>query len=111
MIRPAATNGLFTNGYTNVVAVRSSGLSDPGAGPYPLLLIEQLDVSGAFLLSPIDFSVAVDYKNDDLAIQGGGPTNSLSSSFAAKTGLLRIAFGNGDGTNTTQGTGVILQTH
>jgi ATP:corrinoid adenosyltransferase len=44
-----------------------------------------------------------------LVREGIAPTNSFTGSIAPKTGLLRITFGNGNGTNTTAGTGAVLQ--
>jgi len=136
-IRPTAASGLYPDGYTNVVTVQSSAWSYPvpntnivipllpaltgGTGAIPgearptgsvvMLLLENLDVSGGFLAAPLVYSVSIDYNNNDLAVWSGGPTNSLSSTFAPKTGLLKITFGNGNGSNTTAGTGVILQAH
>jgi uncharacterized repeat protein (TIGR03803 family) len=111
-IRPTAASGLYPNGYTNLVTVQSSAWSDPASDTNVILVrIEQLAVSGGFLAAPIDFSVGLDYKNEDLPVQAGGPTNSLSSTITAKTGLLKITFGNGNGTNTTSATGAILQNH
>jgi uncharacterized repeat protein (TIGR03803 family) len=111
-IRPTATSGLFTNGYTNIVTVQGSAWTDPASDTNAILVrVEQLDVSGGFLSAPIDFIVGLDYKNEDLAVQAGGPTNSLSSKIAPKTGLLTITFGNGNGANTTSATGTILQNH
>jgi len=110
-IRPAAAGGLFPNGYTNQVSVLSSAWTNPSTGTNGLLsLNEQLVVSGAFLAAPLVFDVNIDYKKDDLAVIGN-PANSLSSTIDPKHGLLTITFGNGDGTNTTTATGVILQDH
>lgn len=111
-IRPTATSGLFTNGYTNTVTVQGSAWTDTASDTNVILVrVEQLDVSGGFLSAPIDFIVGLDYKNEDLPVQGGGSTNSLSSKIAPKTGLLTITFGNGNGPNTTSATGTILQNH
>ena len=74
-------------------------------------ILAQLDVSGGFLAAPLDYSVEIYNHNSELAVQNGGPTNSLSSTITAKTGLLKITFGNGNGTNTTSATGAILQNH
>ena len=111
-IRPAIAGGLFTSGYTNVVTVQSSAwtnVSNLGTNA-PLLLNEQLDISGAFLAAPLVYDVNINYTNNNLLVTGG-PTNSLSSAITAKSGLLKITFGNGKGTNTTTATGVILQNH
>jgi uncharacterized repeat protein (TIGR03803 family) len=111
-IRPTAASGLYPNGYTNLVTVQSSAWTNPASDTNVILVrVEQLDVSGGFLAAPIDFVVGLDYKNLDLPVQTGGPTNSLSSTITAKTGLLKITFGNGSGTNTTSATGAILQNH
>ena len=111
-ICPAAAGGLFPDGFTNDVPVQSSAWTNPSSfgANGPLLLNEQLDISGAFLAAPLVFTVNINYTNENLAVTGG-PTNSLSGLVKAKTGLLNITFGNGDGTNTTAATGVILQNH
>jgi glycerol kinase len=44
-----------------------------------------------------------------LAKLGGDPTNSLTGSIVAKTGQLKVTFGNGNGAATTQGLGAVLQ--
>ncbi len=124
-IRPTATSGLFTNGYTNTVTVQSSAWTDPAAntnivqpllhhqtgGSFVMLILDQLDISGGFLEAPIVFNVSVEYAGGELGVDAGGATNSLSSKIAPKTGLLTITFGNGQGTNTTSATGAILQNH
>jgi hypothetical protein len=109
-IRPAAAGGLFPKGYTNAVTVQSSAWTNFSSSAKGILwLNEQLDVSGAFLAAPLVFDVAINYTNSNLEVLAGGPTNSLSGSINAKTGFLNITFGNGNGTNTTAGTGAILQ--
>ena len=68
----------------------------------------QLDISGGSLLSPLTFNVAVS-NNNTLVKLPGSPTNSLTGSINARTGLLTITFGNGAGKATTTGTGAVLQ--
>jgi hypothetical protein len=109
-IRPAAVTGLFTNGYTNVVAVQSSAWANTSAlgAIAPILLNEQLDISGGSLAAPLLYNVNIVYTNNTLAVTSG-PTNTLTSAITAKTGLLKITFGNGNGRSTNIATGVILQ--
>jgi uncharacterized repeat protein (TIGR03803 family) len=109
-IRPAMAGGLFTNGYTNVVAVQSSAWTNlgPTTAAIPLSTGGTLEVSGGFLTEPLDFNVTL-ATNSTFVNQGGFTTNSFSGSIAPKTGLLNIRFGNGNGTNTTAGAGAVLQ--
>jgi len=109
-IRPTAAGGLYPNGYTNVVAVQSSAWTNLGTKTAAILLSPggNLDLSEGFLTAPLDFIVALTTNNALLKL-GATPTNSLTGSITPKTGLLRITFGNGNGTNTTAGTGAVLQ--
>ena len=109
-IRPTATNGLYTNGYTNIVTVQGSAWTNLGTktAAISLPLGAQLAVSNGFLTAPLIFNVVVN-TNSALLKQGSNPTNSLTGSIAPKTGFLSITFGNGHGTNATAGAGVVLQ--
>jgi hypothetical protein len=110
LIRPAAASGLFTNGYTNIVAVQSSAWTNLGTntGAISLPLGGTLTVSNGFLAEPLTFYVHLSTSNTFSKLANSA-TNSLTGSIAAKTGLLSITFGNGNGTKTTTGTGAILQ--
>ena len=109
-IRPTAASGLYPNGYTNEVIVQSSAWTNLGTKTAAISLANggQLAVSNGFLTAPILFNVVVN-TNSALLEKGSNPTNSLTGSIAPKTGLLSITFGNGNGTNTTAGAGVVLQ--
>jgi hypothetical protein len=108
-IRPPSTGGLYTNGFTNMVEVQGSAWTAPSMTNVTclVLLMEQLDVFGAFLPAPLVFDVAVNCQGSVTA--GQSLTNSLTTTVNLKTGLLQITFGNGKGTNVTAATGVILQ--
>jgi hypothetical protein len=112
-IKPATSSGLYTNGFTNTVAVQSSVWSEPTTNTVinylPPLSAEFLEVSGAFLASPISFDVTLNYQDWDVTANNSGVTNSFSSTTNPKTGLFSIIFGNGNGTQTTKGIGVLLQ--
>jgi|GEM_PF-3337840 hypothetical protein len=68
----------------------------------------QLELSGGGLMPPLTFNVAVG-KNNALVKLGKIPTNSLTGSINAKTGLLTVTFGNGAGRARTTGTGAMIQ--
>ncbi|HEX3716697.1 MAG TPA: immunoglobulin domain-containing protein [Verrucomicrobiae bacterium] len=94
-------------GFTNDVTVVGSPWTNPPAhAPAITLAGGQLEVSSPSLL--LDFNVAVS-NNDAVVKISGGPTNSLTGSINAKSGLLKVTFGNGSGKSTTAGAGVILQ--
>jgi hypothetical protein len=109
-IRPTAAGGFFTNGYTNFVTVLSSAWTNLGpntpAISFPNWAI--LNVSYGVPSTGLAFMVDLNTTNA-LVREGIAPTNSFTGSIAPKTGLLRITFGNGNGTNTTAGTGAALQ--
>ena len=67
-----------------------------------------LAVSGESLLTNLTFNVAVS-NNNALVKLPGNPTNSLTGSINAKTGLLTATFGNGAGKATTAVKGAVLQ--
>jgi hypothetical protein len=100
---------LYTNGFTNLLAVQGS----PWTNPLPhMAAIDlpagRLEISGGSLVSPLIFNVAVS-NNNTLVKLAGSPTNSLTGTNNPKTGLLTITFGNGSGKATTVGAGVVLQ--
>jgi hypothetical protein len=103
------SSALYTNGFTNLVAVQGSAWTNPLPHTAAIDLPSgQLDISGGSLLSPMTFKVAVS-NNNALAKLPGSPTNSLTGSITPKTGLVTITFGNGAGKATTAGTGAVLQ--
>jgi uncharacterized repeat protein (TIGR03803 family) len=113
-ICPAAAGGLFPNGFTNTGAVQSSAWTDLGTTTPAIGLpagapAELLDVSHPFpMIGGPDFTVGLTPSNTLVKLYDI-PTNSFSGSIDPKTGLLRVTFDNGDGTNTTHGIGAILQ--
>jgi hypothetical protein len=109
-IKPASRfTALYTNGFTNLVAVQGSLWTNPLPRTAAIDLPSgQLDISGGSLLSPLSFNVAVS-DNNALVKLPGSPTNSLSGSINPKTGLLTITFGNGAGKATTAGKGAVIQ--
>jgi hypothetical protein len=103
------SSALYTNGFTNLVAVQGSAWTNPLPHTAAIDLPSgQLDISGGSLLSPMTFKVAVS-NNNALAKLPGSPTNSLTGSITPKTGLVTTTFGNGAGKATTAGTGAVLQ--
>lgn len=107
--RGIAFHALYTNGFTNLVVVVGSLWTNPLPHTAAIDLPSgQLDISGGSLLSPLTFYVAVS-NNNALAKLPGSPTNSLTGSINARTGLLRISFGNGAGEAKTAGAGAVLQ--
>ncbi len=109
-IKPASrATALYTNGFTNLVAVQGSPWTNPLPHTAAIdIPAGTLAVSGGNLLSPLIFNVAVS-NNNALAKLPESPTNSLTGSINPKTGLLTITFGNGTGKATTAATGSVLQ--
>jgi hypothetical protein len=112
-IRPAAASGLFTDGYTNIIAVQSSAWTNlwtngtkTNSIPYSS---GELLISNGFLAEPLEFYLLLSTNDTFTKQANGNPTNSITGSIVPKTGLLSITFGNGNGTNTTSGTGAMLQ--
>jgi hypothetical protein len=109
-IKPASrSTALYTNGFTNLVAVQGSLWTNPLPHTAAIDLPSgQLDISDGSLRSPLSFNVAVS-NNNALVKLPGSPTNSLTGSINAKTGLLTATFGNGAGRATTAAKGAVLQ--
>ena len=99
---PSSSSALYTNGFTNIVTnVLASAWTKPPANYLQ---------SGMLMLSntgpALNFIVSI--TNSTLRKETNSPTNSLTGSFTAKTGLLKIIFGNGTGKDTTTGYAAIL---
>ncbi len=109
-IKPASrAMGRYTNGFTNLLVVQGSPWTNPLPHTAAIDLPSgQLDIYGGSLLSPLSFNAAVNNNNAVVKLPGG-PTNSLTGTINAKTGLLTITFGNGAAKATTAGTGAVLQ--
>jgi hypothetical protein len=109
-IKPASrSTALYTNGFTNLVVVQVSLWTNPLPHTAAIDLPSgQLDISDGSLRSPLSFNVAVS-NNNALVKLPGSPTNSLTGSINAKTGLLTATFGNGAGKATTAAKGAVLQ--
>ena len=110
--KAARTPLLYTNGFTNVIAVTGSTWLTPPRGtatlPYPTNAPATLDITDGNLAAPLSFSVGVT-TNNVLVKVGASPTNSLTGTIDPKTGLLTVTFGNGKGKATTIGYGAVLQ--
>ena len=98
----------YTNGFTNTLQVQGALWTNPPAKTPAVVLPEgQLVITNnAGLL--LTFNVSVNTSNN-LVKLAGSATNSLTGSNNPKTGLLNLTFGNGNGTNATQGQGAVLQ--
>jgi len=109
-IKPASrSTAFYTNGFTNSVTLQGSlWTNSPPHTAAMDLPSGQLDISGGGLVSNLTFNVAVS-NNDALVKLTKIPTNSLTGSITANTGLLTITFGNGSGKTTTAGKGAVLQ--
>jgi len=109
-IKPASRiSALYTNGFTNLVVVQISLWTNPLAHTAAIDLPSGLlDISGGSLSSLLSFNVAVS-NNNALVKLPGSPTNSLTGSVNAKTGLLTATFGNGAGKATMAVKGAVLQ--
>ena len=98
----------YTNGFTNTLQVQGALWTNPPAKTPAIVLPEgQLVISNNAGFN-LDFNVAVNTSNN-LVKLAGSATNFLTGSISPKTGLLNLAFGNGNGTNATQGQGAVLQ--
>ena len=100
---------LYATGFTNLVIVQVSPWTNPLAKTAAIdLPAGQLEISDGGLPAPLVFNVAVSDNNAIVKLPGS-PTNSLTGSINAKTGLLTVTFGNGVGKATTTGKGAVLQ--
>jgi uncharacterized repeat protein (TIGR03803 family) len=106
--KAARTTLLYTNGFTNELAVQGAPWTNPPAGtPAIALAAGQLVISNAnFFLLFTNVSVS---KTNTLVKLGTSTTNLLTGSIASKTGLLTLSFGNGKGRAVTAGLGAVLQ--
>jgi hypothetical protein len=102
-IKPAAHSGIYNAGFTNLLSVTGSVWTNP---PAHTLETGTLTVANAAPTN-LDFNISI--TNNTIVKEGNSPTNSLTGTITAKTGLLQISFGNGKGKATTPGYGVILQ--
>jgi subtilase family serine protease len=108
-IKQGSHSALYSGGFTNTVSVQGSAWTAPPAHTAVIDLPSgQLDVSGGNLQTNLPFIVAVSNNNAVVKLPDG-PTNTLTGSINAKTGLLTITFGNGAGRATTTGFGAVLQ--
>jgi hypothetical protein len=106
-IKPPSAGGLFPAGFTNLVSVQSSVWTNPPADtPAVHITNGALSVAGGNLA--LVFSVKITGGNTVEKL-GNTPTNSLAGRITPSTGYLTIAFGNGNGTNTTPAAGAVLQ--
>jgi hypothetical protein len=99
---PSSSTEPYTNGFTNIVTnVLSSAWTKPPADylPFGILTIYNADTALIFYVS---------ITNSTLRKETNSLTNSLTGTFTAKTGLLKITFGNGTGKDTTTGYAAIL---
>ena len=117
-IRPASSTGLFTNGYTNVVAVQSALWSNPAPHTAALSLTNGELVVSTMLSttnSSLLFTNVALTTNNDLLNLGAAPINALGlsitlgGSIKPKTGLLSVSITNATGKETISGSGVVLQ--
>jgi uncharacterized repeat protein (TIGR03803 family) len=98
----SSSSALYTNGFTNLVTnVLTSAWTKPAASylPFGVLTITN---SGPAL------EIVVSISDGTLLAEPGSTANSLTGSLNAKTGLLKIIFGNGTGSGTTTGYAAIL---
>jgi hypothetical protein len=99
----------YPDGFTNLVSLQGSPWTNPPPHNAALdLPFGLLEISGGSLPTALSFNVTVS-NNNALVKLPGSATNSLTGSINPKTGLLKIAFGNGAGKATTAGTGAFLQ--
>jgi hypothetical protein len=109
-VRPASRTGLYTNGFTNYIAVQGSGWTNSGPLHAGIAMTNgQMEISGGPLETPLEFNVAV-AKNNTLVILPASPaTKTLTGTINGKTGLLTVTFGDGERKATITGYGVVLQ--
>jgi hypothetical protein len=98
----------YTNGLTNTLQAQGALWTNPPPKTPAIVLAEgQLVISNNAGIN-LDFDVTVNISNN-LVKLAGSATNSLTGFINPKTGLLSLTFGNGNGTNATQGQGAVLQ--
>jgi len=106
-IKPAAAGGLFPVSFTNVVAVQGELWTNPSANALALQFAAgELTISNSG--ADLGFYVAVS-NNNALAKLGSQPTNLLTGSINARTGLLSVTFGKGNGEPAGAGRGIVVQ--
>jgi uncharacterized repeat protein (TIGR03803 family) len=106
-IKPAASTGLFPNGYTNIVTVQSSPWSNPPPHTAAISLTNgQLQVWDALTL-PLLFDVSVSTNNTLVENVPSSAPYTLTGSIS-KTGLLIVSIPKVGG-ETITGSGVVLQ--
>ena len=98
---------LYTNGFANLLMEHGALWTNPPAKTPAMVLPKGLLVISNANLD-LTFNVSVS-NNNALVKLGALPTNSLTGSIAPGTGLLTLAFGNGNGKATTPGYVALLQ--
>jgi len=108
-IKKPSHSVLYPGGFTNVLSVNGSAWLAPAPKTAAIILTNgTLDISGGNLAAPLEFKVALS-NNNTLTKLAGSPTNCLTGTVNARTGLLNVMFGNGAGHATTTGKGAVLQ--
>ncbi len=105
-VRPASFyNLLYSDGFTNAVSIFGSPWSNPSITSTD----GQLTIADGSLPQTLPFTVEI--LNDLLLPLSAtnAPTNSLTGSINAKTGYLKVTFGDGTGRATLAGKGAFLQ--
>jgi hypothetical protein len=102
-IKPRASSGIYTNGFTNDLLAAVSAWSHAPADYLPSATLAITNTNTSLAL---DFAIAI--TNTTLLKTTNTPTNSLTGLFYPNTGLLKITFGNGAGKATTTGYAAIL---
>jgi Immunoglobulin domain len=105
-IKPTASSGIYSAGFTNLLLATGSAWTNPPVRD-PALALADGTLSISNTGAALDFPIAI--TNDVVVKTSTTPTNSLTGTIAPKTGLLQITFGNGAGKATTVGYGVMLQ--
>ncbi|HUD45816.1 MAG TPA: fibronectin type III domain-containing protein [Candidatus Baltobacteraceae bacterium] len=99
----------YKRGFTNLVAVMGSVWTNPAPKQAAIDLANApLTFFGGGLTEPLDYMVSV-ATNNTVEESGASSTTSLTGTIERKTGLVQIAFGNGDGKATQRAYGAVLQ--
>lgn len=106
--KPSGATAPSPAGFTNLLAGQGALWTAPATNT-PAISFPKGDLLISNASLHLDFKVAV-LSDNTLAKLGGDPTNSLTGSIVARTGQLKLSFGNGNGAATTQGLGAVLQT-